>query len=202
MYVTAFKERIKRKHEMHKRASAAISELLDEHLEHDIFDLNVQVEYNWQALRGSWQDVFDLNVEPSITLKITPKEDQTMSSKFKRFVNMMERTTSDNDHEALVALRKANEMLIGSNMTWTALLEAKQAMAVEAMPAGEKANGADPVSGGDVELDDMFAVLRQNVKGDFRNFIDSVHAQYMTNGSLSPKQRDAIERAYRRTVGG
>jgi hypothetical protein len=45
-----------------------------------------------------------------------------MNDRLLKFLNL---TTSDNDHEALVAIRKANELLKKDNKTWTDVLEGK-----------------------------------------------------------------------------
>lgn len=117
------------------------------------------------------------------------------TTKFDRFVYFMERTTSEHDNEALVALRKANEMLKEFNFSWTELLTAKKAISDERVieeKVEEQAKAGD-------ELGRMFDYLLQEVQqGSFRSFIESVHKQYNSRGTLSPKQEKAIRDAYAR----
>ncbi len=122
-------------------------------------------------------------------------------SRFDTFVSMMERTTSPNEHEALIALRKANKVLLEMNMSWGELLYTKKAIADETYKiiptdndSGEKQGTKEAEDAVSAKLD----FLAKVVTGGFRDFILSVRDQYIQRGMLTPRQLDAVNKAYDR----
>jgi hypothetical protein len=105
-----------------------------------------------------------------------------------RFVKLMMLTQSDHDGEALVALRKANGLLVRDNQNWQEFIDGKTVTTVN--------NNVD-----DAGLEEMFEFLFDRVRGSFRLFIDDVHRQWVRKGSVSPKQYDAVLSAFRRHGG-
>jgi hypothetical protein len=117
---------------------------------------------------------------------------------FDKFIKLMMMTTSDHDHEALVALRKANAMLDSDDRNWEELLRGKVTMQVPwpASPGrpSQHHTNAD-------EINDMFSELMMKVpyNSSFRVFIEDVHAWWEQKGFLTNNQYNALKRAYQRT---
>lgn len=104
----------------------------------------------------------------------------------------MELATSDNDHEALSALRKANALIAEEGVTWTRVLDRSITIVQEFETAAE-ADGVDPDEADD--MDDLFERALDKAHGDFRNVILDIQAQWERKHWLSPKQRGVVERA-------
>jgi hypothetical protein len=122
-----------------------------------------------------------------------------MADKFGMLVKLMMLTTSDNDNEALVALRKANAIIAGTGMNWEAFLHMKvkwpEARGAEPPPEYPSRTHSTrwPRS---AEIDRMFEVLDENVKGSFREFVEDVYSFYTRTNFLTTAQYQAIKRAY------
>jgi hypothetical protein len=106
-----------------------------------------------------------------------------------RFIKLMMMTTSDMDGEALTALRMANAMLAEDNLNWEEFCNGKDQQQRQYTAHTDIDN-----------IDKMFAVLFDTVPATdgFREFIESVHAFWERTGRLTPRQYDAIKRAYDR----
>ncbi len=114
------------------------------------------------------------------------------------FTKLMMLTTSTNDHEALSALRKANEMLSQSGNNWEEFIEGK--VDVE-LNSGQS---VPPVHGGLVHddpavINPMFdSVLGSLRSGSFKTFVTSLHEQWEDRQFLSAKQFAALQTAFRK----
>lgn len=121
-----------------------------------------------------------------------------------RLIKFMMLTTSDQDGEALNALRRANKMLKEAKINWEELL-------TQSEPKGfshdDWFGGFSQTNRG--ERKDSFGYTRnewdgivrrcyQEVQGRAREFIESIHDQWVSRGSLSPKQKAAILKFYDR----
>ena len=109
---------------------------------------------------------------------------------FRKLKSMMDRTTSDNDHEALLSLRKANEILAKENLSWTRVLD----RSVQIIEPFEEAQGNEGLDNDDLE--ELFDKALSNSKpGDFQTMLEDIYSKWKRFGSLSPKQRSVVERA-------
>lgn len=135
-----------------------------------------------------------------------------------RLAKLLALTGSDNDAEALAAVRKANEMVRGHNMTWAEvvtvdtqpliniMVQRRSGMGM-AQPASGKVDGEDkdwlPPHLNDASIiDPMFrAIFAQPRTGseEFWQFMDSVHNSWQQKGSLTSGQYNALRRCYNRT---
>jgi hypothetical protein len=110
-------------------------------------------------------------------------------------------TTSPHDGEALVALRKATGLLLRHDINWGEFVRGKVIVA-EPSQARAKAKPRAPdvedeADGADLGM--MFQHLLATTHGSFRDFVSDVHAQWESRGRLSPRQREAIVNAFRRS---
>lgn len=128
-----------------------------------------------------------------------------MTDKFTRLIQLMMMTTSDSDGEALVALRKANAMLAEQNMNWEELLRAKVKFArtestssSDGRERGARDRGDKTQKASDEEIELWFQVLLDELhpNNSFREFVESVHSFWEQRGYLTPRQEDAIRKAY------
>lgn len=120
---------------------------------------------------------------------------------------MMNQTTSDNDNEALVALRAANRILAKTEgLTWDRVLSkvVQVEVPVEQAPAGsmDPSHGRMPKGAGDPEIERMLEYMMENSSGEFRNFIESLNEQWEDRKFLTPKQKTALMNSYDRARGG
>lgn len=116
---------------------------------------------------------------------------------FKRFKGMMERTTSENDNEALVALRAANRLLARESLTWTRVLDRSVQIAVPFESASTAAGQTD-----DEEMEALFDVALNKTKpGNFKEMLQDIYSQWQTKGRISARQRQVVEEAADYNVG-
>jgi hypothetical protein len=125
------------------------------------------------------------------------------------FVKLMMLTTSEHDHEALVAIRKANAMLAQANVNWEEFLTAVEATRQQAAPSKPQTRSANRSedfedvgqSGGkytDADtINHLFdqAYRQTSSTSSFREFLDSVHTYWEVNGYLTKAQFEAIQRS-------
>jgi hypothetical protein len=116
---------------------------------------------------------------------------------FEKFIKLMMMTTSDHDHEALVALRKANAMLDSVDRNWEELLRGKVTMQVP-WPSSGKSSQRHTDAG---EINAMFSELMTTVpyNSSFRVFIEDVHDWWERKGFLTNAQYNALKRSIQRT---
>lgn len=129
-----------------------------------------------------------------------------------RLAKLLALTASDNDAEALSAIRKANEIIKGNDLQWLDVVS----------PAGNTLNitlqrqpmTASPVDGDDKDwqpphltdatiIDPMFRAVFAQPRTDneeFWTFLESLHHQWETKHRLTPNQYSALRRCFNRTV--
>jgi hypothetical protein len=129
-----------------------------------------------------------------------------------KFVKLMMLTSSENDSEALTALRKANAMLAEANVNWEEFLalvgQSKTVAPAPPPPWGTSASAQnDGFSdiGRDArghyidaqEIDYLFeqAYRKTGPTSSFRRFLDSVHQWWEENHFLTEKQYTAIRKS-------
>ena len=121
----------------------------------------------------------------------------------KKFMSL---ATSDNDHEALQALRRANAILLQYQRTWVQVLDRVVSVegAFEEDPeattsAGSENQRSSTKSSDADDVNFMFQTVLDDLKpGDFRSFILSLQAQYQEKRWLSPPQREALVKSFNR----
>ena len=123
---------------------------------------------------------------------------------------LMMMTSSENDQEALTALRKANKILKEAGVNWEELLDALSKPAQAAPPprpepewedvgfrAGEKHRGVKHTN--KEEIDKYFAqIFSQELRESFAEFVESVNIWWRQHGFLTDPQYQAIKRAAER----
>jgi hypothetical protein len=113
-----------------------------------------------------------------------------------KLIKLMMLTTSSNDHEALSALRMANAMLAADNVNWEEFLTAVETTKQRAASSSGFSNVGSVHYTDPDDIDPMFDAALRNVKtGGYRDFIESVHEWWETNGFLTEKQYRAIRKA-------
>lgn len=129
---------------------------------------------------------------------------------FRQLSKLMGLTISENDAEALSAIRKANAILKRYNYTWADAF-AKLVKVDSGVPDVEDGSHTIPnddyeprratrpsqVSGGDPELDEQFEIVMAYKKfsSRFKDLLDDFYSQYQERGSLSPRQREILRDA-------
>lgn len=113
---------------------------------------------------------------------------------FRRFKGMMERTTSDNDHEALASMRAANRLLVREGLTWTRVLDRSVSINLPFETAADAHGEPDRD-----EMEALFEQAMEGANGEFRDVLESIHEQWERKHWLSPKQRQVVEDAARRS---
>ena len=108
---------------------------------------------------------------------ITTKEFQTLKK-------MMDLTFSQNDGEALNAMRAANALLAKHDLNWKSVLERVVSVDVEAAPYEPPAERTQTQRA----IDDAFEALRD----DWSPFIASLYDQWEKKQWLSQPQRAAL----------
>lgn len=130
-----------------------------------------------------------------------------------RFTKLMMLTTSDQDGEALSALRMANKMLRASGKNWEAFIAGKKddtrALHLEnARLRNElvtlrdevmrlQSRVAPPPSSDGPTISHMLSHCQRHVKGSAADFIDSLADAYEKWGRLTPRQYAALNKFYR-----
>lgn len=123
-------------------------------------------------------------------------------------VKLMMMTTSSNDSEALIALRKANKLLKEAGVTWQDLLSALSTPRPSAVPRPRprpEPEWENVVNAGhrrydnEYEINAMFDALFASHMGEgFAEFVESVNIQWKQRGFLTGPQYEAIKRAVER----
>lgn len=118
-------------------------------------------------------------------------------SQLKRIMGM---TTSTNDNEALVAMRKANAMLARHSLTWEDVLSRSVAPAAatytnNSFGEPDIDRGVKPIA---EQVSEAFEKLRGKNLGSYRQFIDDLEYDFKENGYLSVAQRMALMKTVQR----
>lgn len=123
-----------------------------------------------------------------------------------RFVKLMEMTASDNDGEALNALRMANKMMAAEKLRWGDVLQQERSTTINVVMRPRTEDGLQ--ESGDwvaphlkdthvIEL--MFRTVYATPMNDgFRQFIDSLHQWWLQHKQLTQRQYNALRQAYTR----
>jgi hypothetical protein len=117
---------------------------------------------------------------------------------FELFIKLMMLAQSPNDTEALSALRKANAKLASINRNWEELLRGKVAVSdfPDAPPMGGELRASRGVQHTDPFISTMLDDLMRDVKGGFRDFIESINTWWEQKGFLTEKQYIAVRKAW------
>lgn len=111
-------------------------------------------------------------------------------------VKILNMTTSNNDNEALVAIRKANEVVKRHGVLWDAVIVASLE---DNIPSFLRRNsGMPPARPQSVVM--MEDILDEEISDTTREFIESLMDYWRTWGRLTPKQFAAMKKVYRRHV--
>jgi hypothetical protein len=114
-----------------------------------------------------------------------------------KLVKLMNLTFSSNDHEALSALRKCNQVLSDHKLLWSDFFETllKFNPAPTPSPPPSKPKEPEPV---DDDLAEHFDELIPHLKGKQLEFILGLQEWFEDHGSLTPKQEQAFYSVYER----
>lgn len=118
----------------------------------------------------------------------------------KKFMNM---AMSDNDNEALTALRQANKIIVANNLNWQRVLDRVVSVEqdVESAPAEHtRAPRADNLGLPEYAqaVNDAFELALPAASDSFLEFLESLRTQWDEKRFLSPAQREALFKAARR----
>lgn len=114
----------------------------------------------------------------------------TTQADLERLAKCLELATSDNDHEALAALRKANQLRKRLGFTWTELLFRGTKPGVEPAqkPSGEF----------DVELAYELILANPDLNAWEEDFVFGSYSQFRQRGHLSAAQIKVLSQLYER----
>lgn len=116
-----------------------------------------------------------------------------------RLVKLLNLTTSDNDHEALSAMRMANKIVREAGKRWNDLIGVVVKEKVTRVEWEMKREPPPPKK--DFGIAEMFDVVRPRVDGtDAADFIDSLWKQWKRSKRLTVKQAIALKKFYDRCV--
>jgi hypothetical protein len=109
---------------------------------------------------------------------------------FERMLKCLELSTSDNDAEALLAIRKANQLRAKLGLSWETLLSST----AQAGPTEAEADEPD-----EYDYDAIFTTIRERVtlSDKWRGILASVEDYYRTVGTLSPKQHALVMKFFK-----
>lgn len=98
-----------------------------------------------------------------------------------KIIKLLNMTTSDNDHEALTAMRMVNAILKKNNVAWEQLFLGK----------------AKDQDMQDLDAQELINFIRRNAWDGFDfSFVESLERQLKNNKTLSLKQKMALRRIY------
>lgn len=124
-----------------------------------------------------------------------------------RLLKLLALTTSDNDGEALNAMRKANAYIRSWDKTWEDVLTTERVVNIslrtpqQDVYKGDDADWDPPHLRDKVVIDTMFRAIYAQPRSDnheFWNFMDSVHQQWLNKKRLTAGQFNAVRRCYSR----
>jgi len=125
---------------------------------------------------------------------------------FELLKKLMNTTVSENDGEALNAIRMANNVLKRNAVDWDRVFARLVTIDIE---SAEEAGATPPpptkTSTADAErravIEKMFSTILDDVKeGSFRTFILDVQAKFRQYGSLTHGQYEAVSKSYNRIM--
>jgi Protein of unknown function (DUF2786) len=103
-----------------------------------------------------------------------------------KLVKLLNLSSSDNDHEALAAIRAANLLVRKAGLSWAALLR-------EGVVSEKPKTVEEPPD----SYESMFAYIRVNAWEDFDDtFVKDIEEKYKTYGRLTARQRIGLVKTY------
>lgn len=106
---------------------------------------------------------------------------------FEKLKKMMERTFSENDHEALASIRAANRILAAEGLTWDRIFNRTVTVVNEV----EEAPAPSPApSSGKQEDENLIAEAEQ--RAPTNGFVHKMRAHWDEKGWFSKGQRDTL----------
>lgn len=125
-----------------------------------------------------------------------------------RFLKLMALTTSNNDHEALLALRTAQKLLESSNLTWEKLMSPKTVFIEVEKSSPPKAvlEVFEFIYCPKMPKDDELKGIFKDIKKKFSlingkkfepktaQFLKSIHSHWMLKSTLSERQIQSLTR--------
>lgn len=106
------------------------------------------------------------------------------SSVREKLIKLLSLSESDNDHEALLAIRTANALKKNNGLTWPAILNSAPALS---------SRRTDPYE----HVWEMIEFIRANAGRSFDfSFIDSIASSLLETDFLTENQIDAVKRVY------
>src|SRR5262245_5565498 len=125
------------------------------------------------------------------------------AANFEIFIKLMMMATSDNDGEALTALRKANAKLAAINRNWEELLRGKVAISdfPDAPPMGGDLKTSRGVKYTDPFISTMFDDILQSLSpnNSFKDFVTDVNRFWEEKGFLTERQYTTIKKSWDNT---
>lgn len=109
-----------------------------------------------------------------------------------KIVKLLSLTQSDNDSEALTAIRMANKILKSNEITWDKFMGQEP-------PSYQTHNTWGAYHGVSEKID---YILNNSPVWFDPSFIRSLHVQLKLRGRLSPKQIQALDKIYSKLFGG
>lgn len=107
-----------------------------------------------------------------------------------KLVKLLNLTTSDNDGEALNAIRAANNLINKNGISWSVILMQDKPPA----PRGMDSDGPS--------IQQMIDQIRAQVTSDFDDtFLNSIEKQYQRRGKLTDNQIRGLQNIYDNWVG-
>lgn len=121
-------------------------------------------------------------------------------AEFNLLKKLMAMTTSDVDAEALMAIRRANDILKRNATDWDKVFSRLVTLDVEAASEvrGQPAGNARTAAGRARYLGDLLDDAEGSASGTFVDFVASVREQFERTGDLSSAQVEALERSRQR----
>lgn len=116
-----------------------------------------------------------------------------------KFIKVLMLTTSDQDGEALAAIRAANAMLRRADSTWNDFARLKHATPPDPAVAWPKSHPSysPPQPPQEPEIQSMLNYCLRHVTGRGRGFIQSLDQHFRQRGTLSQRQINALRMFYR-----
>ncbi len=108
-----------------------------------------------------------------------------------KLVKVLGYTTSPNDNEALSAMRMANGIMAGADLTWEQLISQKTIVIQEITQRNVIQKEANPETAKKLKL-----VLENVRSSSGLEFLRSLNKQFQERGSLSKRQLEALDKWY------
>ncbi len=112
-----------------------------------------------------------------------------------KILSVLNLTTSDNDHEALAAIRTANSILKKHKSSWNEFFKMPKVHYQQQPPKQEPKRESKNKKSSDAL--DMISFIRENAWATFNfDFVDSLEESFNKYGSLTDKQYKALKKIY------